>query len=162
MNLKLLFLVSLLISVKMLLSQQINQSVISSDGGYAINNQYSITYTIGELVSDFATDTSLNVDLTQGFNQSFLNIVSVDNLFFDVDINVFPNPTHDFLNVEVLSSHNNLSINLFDISGKLIRENDISQNKFSISFSDLAAGNYFLVFLNNNEKLKTIKVNKSL
>jgi len=162
MNLKLLFLVSLLISLKMLLSQQINQSVISSDGGYAINNQYSITYTIGELVSDFATDTSLNVDLTQGFNQSFLNIVSVDNLFFDVDINVFPNPTHDFLNVEVLSSHNNLSINLFDISGKLIRENDISQNKFSISFSDLAAGNYFLVFLNNNEKLKTIKVNKSL
>ena len=162
MNLKFLFLVSLLISVKMFLSQQINQSVISTDGGQAFNNQYSITYTIGELVSDFATDTSLNVDLTQGFNQFFLNIVSVDNLFFDVDINVFPNPTHDFLNVEVLSSHNNLSINLFDISGKLIRENDISQNKFSISFSDLAAGNYFLVFLNNNEKLKTIKVNKSL
>jgi len=162
MNLKLLILVSLLISVKMLLSQQINQSVISSDGGHATNNQYSITYTIGELVSDFATDTSSNVDLTQGFNQSFLNIVSVDNFFFDVDINVFPNPTHDFLNVEVLSSHSNLSINLFDISGKLIRENDISQNKFSISFSDLAAGNYLLVFLNNNEKLKTIKVNKSL
>ena len=162
MNLKLSFFVSLLICVKMLISQQINQSVISSDGGHAVNNQYSITYTIGELVSDFATDTSLSVDLTQGFNQSFLNIVSVDNLFFDVDINVFPNPTHDFLHVEVLSLHNNLSVNIFDISGKLIRENDISQNKFSISFSDLAAGNYLLVFLNNNEKLKTIKVNKSL
>ena len=53
-------------------SQDLDHFVIGTDGGYAGNNQFSLSYTIGEVVTDLGRDTSNNVDLTQGFQQSYL------------------------------------------------------------------------------------------
>ena len=164
MNLQNLFvLVSLLfLFIKIGYCQNINHNVIGTDGGYAENNQFTISYTIGELVTDFASDSSINIDLSQGFQQSFINLVSIENHVIDVDIDVFPNPAIDFLNVSVNPIHSRLALDIYDISGKLISHKDVNESKFQISFSALAAGNYLLVFSNNQNKLKTIKVQKSL
>ena len=164
MNFKNLFLlVSLLFSfIKLDYCQNINHNVIGTEGGYAENNQFTISYTIGELVTDFASDSSLNIDLSQGFQQSFIRFVSIEDHVFEVDIDVFPNPAIDFLNVSVNSSHSRLVLDIYDISGKLISHKDVNESKFQISFSAIAAGNYLLVFTNNQNKLKTIKVQKTL
>ena len=100
--------------------------------------------------------------MSQGFQQSFIRFVSVEDYVFEVDIDVFPNPAIDFLNVSVNSIHSRLALDIYDVSGKLISHKDVNESKFQISFSAIAAGNYLLVFSNNQNKLKTIKVQKSL
>jgi hypothetical protein len=153
------FLISLNVST---FSQEINQNVIATDGGFAENNKYSITYTIGEVIAEYQRDTTLNVDLTQGFNQSYISFVSVQDHLIDVDIDVYPNPAVNFLNVSINSIYDELTLDIFDISGKLITHKNIQEKNFKVGFSSLAAGTYLMVFSNSQQNLKTIKVQKSL
>ena len=142
-------------------SQDLDHFVIGSDGGYAGNNQFSLSYTIGEVVTDFGRDTINNVDLSQGFQQSYLSIVSVEDHVIDISISVYPNPAVDQLNVRVSEIDKADSYSLYDMSGKLIRQEVIREKEFKIGFSSLSTGNYMLVFRDMERRLKTIKVQKS-
>ena len=71
------------------LAQDLDHHVIATDGAYAENNQFSISYTIGEVVTEFSRDTVNNVDLAQGFQQSYISIVSVEDHVFDIEIDVY-------------------------------------------------------------------------
>ena len=82
-------------------TQDLDHFVIGSDGGHAGNNQFSLSYTIGEVVTEFGRDTANNADLTQGFQQSYLSIVSVEDYDLDIDISIYPNPAIDQLNVRI-------------------------------------------------------------
>jgi hypothetical protein len=144
-----------------LFAQDLEHNVIGTDGGYAINNKFSITYTIGELVTEYALDTTLEVDLTQGFNQSYISIVSVEDHIVDIEINVFPNPAIDHLNVALSKTYNQLHYYLYDINGKIIKQEKINETNFKIGFSSISSGTYLLVFTNNGKKLKTLQVQKS-
>ena len=142
-------------------TQDLDHFVVGTDGGFAVNNKFSLSYTVGEIVTDLARDTVNNIDLTQGFHQSYISIVSVEDHDFDVDISIFPNPAVDFLNVKIsdINKANNLS--MYDVSGKLLSQQQINNNEFKISFSRVSTGNYILVFTKDDNKIKTIKVQKS-
>ena len=84
-----------------LFAQDLDHYVIGSDGGHSRNNQFSLDYTIGEVVTEFGEDTLNNVHLTQGFQQTLLSIVSVEEHVEDIQINVFPNPAVDYLKVNI-------------------------------------------------------------
>ena len=142
-------------------TQDLDHFVIGTDGGYAGNNQFSLSYTIGEVVTDFGRDTTNNVDLTQGFQQSRLSIVSVEDHDLDIDISIYPNPAVDQLNVRISDIDKANSYSMYDMSGKLIRQEAIRTKEFKISFSSLSTGNYMLVFTDRDRRLKTIKVQKS-
>ena len=142
-------------------SQDLDHFVIGTDGGYARNNQFSLSYTIGEVVTDLGRDTVNNVDLTQGFQQSYISIVSVEDHDLDIDIMIYPNPAVDYLNVVVSDIDKANNYFMYDMSGKLIRQERINDKEFKIGFSALSTGNYMLVFTDEERKLKTIKVQKS-
>ena len=142
-------------------SQDLDHFVIGTDGGYARNNQFSLSYTIGEVVTDLGRDTVNNVDLTQGFQQSYISIVSVEDHDLDIDIMIYPNPAVDYLNVIVSNIDKANNYFMYDMSGKLIRQERINDKEFKIGFNTLSTGNYMLVFTDNDRRLKTIKVQKS-
>ena len=50
---------------------------------------------------------------------------------------------------------------MYDMSGKLIRQESIRTKEFKIGFGGLSTGNYMLVFNDRERRLKTIKVQKS-
>ena len=50
---------------------------------------------------------------------------------------------------------------VYDISGKLLLQQEIISNQFEIGFSNFSSGNYLLIFKNDQQKLKTLKVQKS-
>ena len=157
----LLFFLLIVFSLIPIFSQDVNQFVIGSDGDYAENNKFSITYTIGEVVTEFGRDSSINIDLTQGFNQSYISIVSVEDHIVDMEINVFPNPAIDFLNVSLKQSIDDLELKLYDINGKILKQELIVENDFKIGFTELPVGTYLLVFSNDTTRIKTLKVQKS-
>ena len=142
-------------------SQDLNHFVVGTDGGFALNNKFSLSYTVGEIVTDLARDTVNNIDLTQGFHQSYISIVSVEDHDFDVDISIFPNPAVDFLNVKISDVNKANKLSMYDVSGKLLSQQQIYNNEFKISFSRVSTGNYILVFTKDDNKIKTIKVQKS-
>ena len=154
-------LLAMLIIVGFSYTQDLDHFVIGSDGGYAGNNQFSLSYTIGEVVTDLGRDTINNADLTQGFQQSYISIVSVEDHDLDIDISIYPNPAVDHLNVRISDIDKANSYSMYDMNGKLIRQESIRAKEFKIGFSRLSTGNYMLVFTDRDRRLKTIKVQKS-
>ena len=154
-------LLAILSMVNISYSQDLDHFVIGTDGGYAGNNQFSISYTIGEIVTELGNDPVNNIDLTQGFQQAYISIVSIEDHIPDIDISVFPNPAVNYLNVNISDLSKVKTYALFDMSGKLLKQQEIISNQFEISFSNFSSGNYLLIFKNEQQKLKTIKVQKS-
>ena len=144
-----------------LLGQDLDHYVIGSDGGHSRNNQFSLDYTIGEVVTEFGEDTLNNIHLTQGFQQTFLSIVSVEEHVEDIQINVFPNPAVDYLKVNIPVFKEDMQFALFDMQGKLIEQQKINSQAFTIGFSNMSTGNYLLVFSNKDQRIKTLQVQKS-
>lgn len=64
------------------------------------------------------------------------------------DINVYPNPATDFLNIELTSDIQNINMNVLDMSGKVLYNDVISHNGgtqiYKLPVSNLASGIYFL------------------
>lgn len=156
-----LMLLAMLSSASFSYTQDLDHFVVGTDGGFAVNNKFSLSYTVGEIVTDLARDTVNNIDLTQGFHQSYISIVSVEDHDFDVDISIFPNPAVDFLNVKISDINKANKLSMYDVSGKLLSQQQIYNNEFKISFSRVSTGNYILVFTKDDNKIKTIKVQKS-
>ena len=142
-------------------AQDLDHYVIGSDGGHSRNNQFSLDYTIGEVVTEFGEDTLNNVHLTQGFQQTMLAIVSVEEHVLDIEIDVYPNPAVDYLNVSIPTLQEDMQFALFDMQGKLIEQQKINSEAFTIGFSSMSTGNYLLVFSNKDQRIKTLQVQKS-
>jgi len=74
----------------------------------------------------------------------FAVALSLDGNFFKNEINLYPNPTSDILNVENNSSEVISSVSVYSISGALIKEVKSTNNIQSISVSELQTGIYFV------------------
>lgn len=73
------------------------------------------------------------------------NSVAVNNTTQENDIHIFPNPTKDVIKVRGLSSvPGKKTISLFDITGRLVSEQNTSQDEASIITSVLSNGMYML------------------
>jgi hypothetical protein len=128
------------------------QHVESSSGGQYFFSTGSMVWTVGEVVIN--TIQSPDNHITQGFNQSRIEFVGIEEYSIKIDINVFPNPTTDFVNV-IASKKTTLSI--YDTSQKLISQKSLEKQD-KVDLSDLSSGTYLLVFSKNNKKIKTIKI----
>ena len=132
-------------------------SVISSSGNSYNNGGVNMDYTLGEIVVE--TQTNSTTILTQGFHQGVLKVnTSVENI--DIKTKVYPNPTTNFIIIE-LEKNVNADILVYDINGKLVikdKLNDENQKQFDFSF--LKQGNY-LLHINIADKQSVYQINKS-
>ncbi|MBA4240881.1 MAG: hypothetical protein C0448_09140 [Sphingobacteriaceae bacterium] len=143
-----------------LLAASVNaQEVISSQGNSYSNATHTIDYTIGEPVT--ATVSNGVNDLTQGFHQTNLTITSVEDLDANISVNLFPNPTSEFVNLTV-DKYEDLTLRLFDATGKLIKELSLKQSLTSVKVSEYADGTYLLTLTHKEDKkIKTFKIIKN-
>lgn len=61
-------------------------------------------------------------------------------------LSAFPNPASDVLNVELSESHSNTTLELRDLSGRLVKQKIMESNELLTQFdvSDLSPGLYLL------------------
>ena len=126
--------------------------VISASGDYEESTGGSLSYTVGEVVIETVETTSN--DLTQGFQQENIFVLSVITYNNEFDVSVFPNPTTDFVNVQ---SSTKSVVNIYDVSGKLVHTQNVNEID-KIEMGNYERGMYQLVFIKDQEQLKTIKV----
>ena len=144
-------------------SQTVTPVVLSNQGGFSSLSGGSISWTIGEPVSEsYVGATKIT---TMGFHQPELAILTlIAEQGEDKNILVYPNPVKDLLSVNFSGlKSGTYKLQLIDDLGKLIftTETPISENNqtFQIKLTEIAAGNYFLK-VENKDFSKTVKINK--
>lgn len=136
------------------------QDVISPAGDYHQNSSVSVSYTIGEPISEtFELEENI---LTQGFQQSKLIITAIKSpKILDFNLHIFPNPTRSSINIEIISENfTGASFYLMDINGKLVFEKETTNRLTEIDIKSLAPATYFLKVITENKDVLTYKIVK--
>ena len=142
------------------------QETIPTTGGNASGSGGSISYSVGQVV--YTTNTGTNGTVAQGVQQPFeISVITAIEEARGINLNctAFPNPTTDYLILKVdaslsLSSRSS-SYQLYDISGKLLENKNITGIETSISMNDLVPATYFLKVTIHNKVIKIFKIIKN-
>jgi hypothetical protein len=145
-------------------AQTVTPVVLSNQGGYSVVSGNSVSWTIGEPVSETYSNT--NNMATMGFHQPEIGLLTMlsQQSGDPGSVLVFPNPVRDMLSVNFKGmEEGQYSLVLFDNLGKLISKSEASitgsNQLVQLKINEVAAGNYFLQVENKNFN-KTIKINK--
>ena len=146
--------------------QTFQPEVISSSGEFLSDSAFTISYTLGEILTETVSDTS--VILTQGFHQPASATIVVSNIensgSKDLQISIYPNPTDGVLNIYIESMVDfPVFLNIYDSSGKLLMDRKVanSETNININMKLFASGIYYLEVKNNfKEILKQYQIQK--
>jgi hypothetical protein len=91
-----------------------------------------------------------------------ISSVGIKETALNISLSIFPNPTSDFLTLKVEDYNNEaLSYNLLDEQGKLVLNEQITNQDTQVAMSTLARGAYFINVLQANKKIQTFKIIKN-
>ena len=85
--------------------------------------------------------------------ESFSLSLSTEELA-ELNWNVYPNPANDFVVIELFGNQEVNSIQLIDLSGRIVRESnwEIGANMMKFDVSDLPEGYFLLIVQNSNQR----------
>jgi hypothetical protein len=133
-----------------------------SAGGEATGAKGTISYSIGQL--DYITTTGTQGSLTAGIQQPYLIQVAtgIENTQITLACIAYPNPasTNLTLKIEVLQI-SDLYYALYDLQGKLLKKEKISNSETSISLMGLPDAGYLLSVFNDIRPLKSFRIIKN-
>jgi hypothetical protein len=148
-----------LFSSQQLFSQSLAPTVIASDGGFAVLPSGTISWTIGETITE--TFGSSNHFLTQGFQQPAPLVVNgIGNTGINT-ISVYPNPATDIININLANlPAGDYAVELFDLLGnKVAVMNAANTGTIVLPLGGIANGMYMLTVSSANfsQSYKVIK-----
>lgn len=132
-------------------AQSTTPEVVSNGGEYYENSSGSLSWTLGEPMIETLSDGTNT--LTQGFQQNSYTITRISEIKdTDIIIRVYPNPTSDIINIEGINIEKG-SIELFDMSGRLVLTEDIKENKHQINIQDKSVTYYIMKVYNKDKSI---------
>lgn len=137
------------------------QEVILTSGQEATGTGGSSSSSIGQVL--YTTNSGSSGTVAQGVQQAFeISTTSgIDEIGIQLSCSVYPNPTANFLNLNVLTAiSDNLSYQLSDLNGRTIEVNSINSEITTIDLSTLTPAVYFLKVTQDNTEMKTFKIIK--
>ena len=140
---------------------QTSHQVLSATGGDATGTGGSVAYSVGQIV--YTTSTGTTGSVAQGVEQAYeISSVGIKETALNISLSIFPNPTSDFLTIKVEDYNNEaLSYSLLDEQGKLVLNEQITNQDTQVAMSTLARGAYFINVLQENKKIQTFKIIKN-
>ena len=137
------------------------QTSVNASGGDVGSATGSLSYSVGQVFQE--TVIAGNNSIIQGVQQPFeITTLGVDNFAsITVEMKVYPNPTSSilFLNFADFAKRSS-SYELFDTSGKMIRNAKIQSKESQIDLQQSPSGIYILKVSAENVVLKTFKIIK--
>ncbi|MEO5906358.1 MAG: T9SS type A sorting domain-containing protein [Saprospiraceae bacterium] len=142
-----------------------SQTAVVAAGGDATGPNGTIAYSIGQFdYEHYAGETgSINLGVQQ---PDVVIIIGTEDFTDQFDIQLFPNPVSDETNLYVdeisfAELHQNLSYELYDLTGKMMIREKINSVKTIVRTSMLTNGEYVLRIMSDRQDLKTFKIVKS-
>ena len=139
----------------------LTQQVISSSG--ETNNIISgtLSWTLGEIVTETGFRTEGESILTQGFQQGNLTATAIKEAANNgFTISVLPNPTSDYINL-VTENFKGLDYQIFDINSKLMAREKLLGSTTKINLTAYQPGSYILRISHLNQELKSYQIIKN-
>ena len=133
------------------------QSNIVTAGGDASSSTGSVSYSIGQI--DFKYSSSADYSVSEGVQQtySFDTALSIDDIQYDFQLSIWPNPSADEMNLEFTTNYElPLSLTVTDVKGAIVASKSVTQGQYPLMSNTWAAGTYY-VNLNGGEAVKIIK-----
>lgn len=137
------------------------QQSVNSTGGNASSTGGSLSYSVGQMF--YTSNLGDSGSVAQGVQQPFeISVLGVeDSAMLDITIVAYPNPTADQLTLLIKDFDlSDLSFQLFDMQGKMIRKQIIKTNRTQISMNSLPVATYFVKINQGSKHLKTFKIIK--
>jgi hypothetical protein len=126
----------------------------------------SVTYSIGQVFYTYMSESVYNV--SQGIQQGELSNNTLtndeDSIVPKIEVYMYPNPTTDYVTINMQgyqAEGSQLSYQIYDLQGRLLKQNAAVQSETQINVTDLRASIYLLKVYNNNTILKTFKIVKN-
>lgn len=162
------FLVTLFTIIVLSATAQYNyQSQISSAGDFYESANYSMSWTLGEISTE--TLVGSNFILTQGFQQSELTIIGIDEptLNNEASFVIYPNPSYGIVYLVVGQAGFNSSevpnrYLIYDIQGKLLVNKQISETKTLINLQQYSGSLYYLKLFNSESHYNSTHIIQKL
>ena len=117
---KLLILVLGLCGVDWADAQSLTPEVIATAGDHFANGNAHLSWTLGEVVIEAYAPAGGTAQLTQGFHQTNLTIVAVDDPATSFQVRVYPNPTNGWVSIEEQPDSSPFSVVLSDAQGRVL------------------------------------------
>ncbi|MBV5315354.1 MAG: T9SS type A sorting domain-containing protein [Prolixibacteraceae bacterium] len=134
------------------------QSLVSSGGSFAENNNATVFWAVGEFTSE--TIKNEKATLTQGFYQpKFLPTRTIERMNLKYEIAVFPNPVNEALTLKC-EKHENMVYQLISSSGAILVEEKITNPEIKIFVNRLPKGLYLLSIKEKNRIIENFKIEK--
>ena len=145
-------------------AQQIHASVNTS-GGNASGTGGSVSYSVGQVFNTtaFGTNGSVSEGVQQPFEISVLSGVDITGI--DLYYAVYPNPTSGKLTLKLDASTTpdirSMRYQLYDVNGKMLQNDRLTEYETSIEMSNFNSATYFLKVTKNNKEVKLFKIIKN-
>ncbi|MDX9905017.1 MAG: T9SS type A sorting domain-containing protein [Bacteroidales bacterium] len=140
----------------------IAQECISATGGEATGGGGTVSFTIGQVA--YTIDQGYTGSTIKGVQQpfEFISLGVEDAEGIELQCIAYPNPTSDFIRLKIDNYDlENLDYELYDLTGKLLQSQKISDRLTTISMRDLPPSQYFLKVSETGQSLKTFKIIKN-
>ncbi|MEG0927318.1 T9SS type A sorting domain-containing protein [Chryseobacterium sp.] len=150
-----LFLVSFSIQVS-------GQETLNTGGANISGATGNVTASLGQIFYETASSSVGNI--AAGVQQPYeiTATLGVDITEISLNLNVFPNPTTDILNLKMgFKDYNKYRYDLFDGSGKLLTSKPIMQAQTQITIGSYPAAIYLLKISKDGRIIKIFKVLKT-
>lgn len=138
------------------------QQAIVASGGNATGTGGISNYSIGQV--SYTATTGSTGSVNQGVQQAFeIFTLGTDNFpKITLKMVVYPNPTTSVVNLKVDEyDFQNLQFQLFDIQGREITKQKVTNSETPIDVQNLPSATYLLQIISENRTIKTFKIIKN-
>ncbi len=140
--------------------QSTSPEVVSAAGAHFSNATHQISFTIGESV--IATHSNAGNTLTQGFHQTKLDVISLDEISLVENIQVYPNPVLQSLTIYTTGGVGQLTLHMYASDGREVLFKKITaEGEETIDVSSLAKGSYNLQLIDSNQSIQSFSIIKT-
>lgn len=140
------------------------QDATCSSGGEATGTGGSASYSLNYIV--YTTIDGENGSVSQGVQQPIeISVVSSikETSSVNLSCSAYPNPTANILILRIEEfNKTDITYLLFDVSGLLIKEGELTGDQATIDVSSLKPAPYLLKVLSNQQEIKSFKIIKNL
>lgn len=128
-------------------------------GGYYKQINGSLQFNLGEVITEDYQTSACHIQ--QGFEQGAYGVLSVKTIVNNIDIEVYPNPTRDFISVTIADlTGKRYFADLKDLAGKELFHSNLLES-FKIDLRMFATGVYILNITNqDNLEIQSFKIIK--
>lgn len=150
-----LFLVSFSIQVS-------GQETLNTGGANMSGMIGNVTASLGQIFYETTSSSAGNVAAGVQLPYEITATLGVDITEISLNLNVFPNPTTDILNLKMgFKDYNKYRYDIFDGSGKQLASQPILQSQTQITMMSYPAGIYLLKISKEGKAIKIFKVLKT-